>query len=204
MTVPFFNNNVDQFVTDLSDWYKIAGQDHYDEVVTLSDHMLQAASIAYDEGLSKSNVLSCLFHDIGHMIIDDKDNPSDLIGNIYHETIAASFLSDIFINDVVEPVKNHVKAKRWLCTSNKNYYDQLSPASKQSFEEQGSYMTIEEMKSKLVESNMKYVHDMVIQDRYEELYDYVETHYFSDFQDLEDGEIIEMYGWLTEHSEEEA
>ena len=146
MTVPFFNNNVDQFVTDLSDWYQIAGQDHYDEVVTLSDHMLQAASIAYDEGLSKSNVLSCLFHDIGHMIIDDKDNPSDLIGNIYHETIAASFLSDIFINDVVEPVKNHVVAKRWLCTSNKNYYDQLSPASKQSFEKQGSYMTIEEMK----------------------------------------------------------
>ena len=101
MTVPCFNNNVDQFVTDLSDWYQIAGQDHYDEVVTLSDHMLQAASIAYDEGLSKSNVLSCLFHDIGHMIIDDKDNPSDLIGNIYHETIAASFLSDIFIQGEV-------------------------------------------------------------------------------------------------------
>ena len=49
---------------------------------------------------------------------------------------------------------------------------------------------------------MKYVHDMVIQDRYEELYDYVETHYFSDFQDLEDGEIIEMYGWLCEHQED--
>ena len=65
-------------------------------------------------------------------------------------------------------------------------------------------MTIEEMKSKLVESNMKYVHDMVIQDRYEELYDYVETHYFSDFKDIDDKEIIEQYGWLTEHSEEEA
>ena len=87
MTVPCFNNNVDQFVTDLSDWYQIAGQDHYDEVVTLSDHMLQAASIAYDEGLSKSNILSCLFHDIGHMIIDDKDNPSDLIGNIYERPV---------------------------------------------------------------------------------------------------------------------
>ena len=65
-------------------------------------------------------------------------------------------------------------------------------------------MTIEEMKSALVENNMNYVRDLVIKDRYEELYDYVETHYFSDFQDLEDGEIIEMYGWLTEHSEEEA
>ena len=63
-------------------------------------------------------------------------------------------------------------------------------------------MTIEEMKTKLVESNMQFVNDMVIQDRYQELYDYVETHFFSDFQDLEDGEIIEMYGWLTEHQED--
>tara|TARA_A100000164_G_scaffold365226_1_gene384546 strand:- start:65 stop:256 length:192 start_codon:yes stop_codon:yes gene_type:complete len=63
-------------------------------------------------------------------------------------------------------------------------------------------MTIEEMKTKLVESNMQFVKDMVIQDRYQELYDYVETHFFSDFQDLEDGEIIEMYGWLTEHQED--
>ena len=65
-------------------------------------------------------------------------------------------------------------------------------------------MSIEEMKAKLVESNMKYVHDMVMQDRYEELYDYVETHYFSDFKDIDDKEIIEQYGWLTEHSKEEA
>ena len=31
---------------------------------------------------------------------DDEDDPSELIGNIYHETIAASFLSKIFINEV--------------------------------------------------------------------------------------------------------
>ena len=146
MTVPIYKNNIDQFVIDLSHWYKTAGQNNYDEVVTISDHMLQAASIAYDEGLSNSNILSCLFHDIGHMIIDDEDDPSELIGNIYHETIAASFLSKIFINEVVEPVKNHVKAKRWLCTSDQRYYEQLSPASKQSFEQQGSYMSDEEMK----------------------------------------------------------
>ena len=64
-------------------------------------------------------------------------------------------------------------------------------------------MTIEEMKTKLVESNMQFVKDMVIQDRYQDLYDYVETHFFSDFRDVDDQEIIEQYGWLTEHSEEE-
>ncbi|BCV01670.1 MAG: hypothetical protein CM15mV44_0610 [uncultured marine virus] len=40
------------------------------------------------------------------------------------------------------------------------------------------------MKAKLVESHMEFVRDMVIQDRHEELYDYVETHYFSDFKDI--------------------
>ena len=59
-------------------------------------------------------------------------------------------------------------------------------------------ITIEEMKKKLVESNMQHVKDMVIQDRYEELYDFVETHFFSDFRDVDDDEIIEQYEWLNE------
>ena len=59
-------------------------------------------------------------------------------------------------------------------------------------------VTIEEMKKKLVESNMQHVKDMVIQDRYEELYDFVETHFFSDFRDVDDEEIIEQYEWLNE------
>ena len=63
-------------------------------------------------------------------------------------------------------------------------------------------MTIEEMKSALVENNMNYVRDLVIKDRHKELHEYVKLHFFSDFQDLEDGEIIEMYGWLCEHQED--
>ena len=65
-------------------------------------------------------------------------------------------------------------------------------------------ISINEMKAKLVESNMEYVHDLVIQDKYDELYNYVETHYFSDFKSMDDNEIVEQYGWLTEHNEEEA
>ena len=59
-------------------------------------------------------------------------------------------------------------------------------------------MTIEEMKAKLVESHVEFVRDMVIQDRHEELYDFVETHFFSDFRDVNDEEIIEQYEWLNE------
>ena len=63
-------------------------------------------------------------------------------------------------------------------------------------------MTIEEMKSALVENNMNYIRDLVIKDKHEELHEYVKWNYFSDFENFEDGEIIEMYGWLTEHSED--
>ena len=94
MAIPIYKkDNLNKFIADLTNWYDTAGQHNYDEVVTIKDHMLQAAQIAHEEGLSKSYVLSCLFHDIGHMIIDDEDDPSDLKGNEYHETIAANYLS---------------------------------------------------------------------------------------------------------------
>ena len=63
-------------------------------------------------------------------------------------------------------------------------------------------ISIAKMKEALVENSMCYVTDLVIEDRYTELYEYVETHFWSDFKSMEDNEIVEQYGWLTEHSEE--
>ena len=74
MSIPIYSSDHDKFISDLTDWYNTSGQNKYDEVVTISDHMLQAATIAHDEGANKTDVLSCLFHDIGHMIIDDDEN----------------------------------------------------------------------------------------------------------------------------------
>jgi hypothetical protein len=51
---------------------------------------------------------------------------------------------------------------------------------------------------------MCYLTDLVIEDRYNELYNYVETHFWSDFESMDDNEIVEQYGWLTEHNEEDA
>ena len=158
MPIPIYVNDPDKFISDLTDWYKVSGQNKYDEVVTISDHMLQAATIAHDEGASKTDVLSCLFHDIGHMIIDEDENYIKEDRNKYHETVAADYLSKIFIDDVIGPIKNHVNAKRWLCSTDKTYYDLLSPASKQSFEEQGGYMTVKEMEAF---SSSKYFHHAI-------------------------------------------
>jgi len=92
------------------------------------------------------------------MIIDDIDHPMDKAERKYHENIAASYLSKIFIEDVVAPVRDHVKAKRWLCSTDKYYYDRLSVASKKSFEEQGGYMTPKEMADF---SSSKYFHTSI-------------------------------------------
>lgn len=158
MSIPIYANDPDKFINDLTDWYNTSGQNNYDEVVTISDHMLQAAYIAYEESANKFNILSCLFHDIGHMIIDDSDSHLKEDRNKYHETVAAGYLSNIFIDDVVGPIKNHVNAKRWLCSTDKTYYHLLSPASKQSFEEQGGYMTVKEMEKF---SSSKYFHHSI-------------------------------------------
>jgi hypothetical protein len=65
-------------------------------------------------------------------------------------------------------------------------------------------ISIAKMKEALVENSMCYLTDLVIEDRYNELYNYVETHFWSDFERMDDNEIVEQYGWLTEHNEEDA
>ena len=55
------------------------------------------------------------------------------------------FLKDYFKPEVVEPIKLHVMAKRYLCR-NKSYLNLLSEASKISLELQGGIMNDEEAK----------------------------------------------------------
>ena len=56
MSIPIYANDPDKFINDLTDWYSTSGQNNYDEVVTISDHMLQAAYIAYEESANKCNI----------------------------------------------------------------------------------------------------------------------------------------------------
>ena len=109
------------------------------EKLTISDHMIQAAMLA--EKLKSKNILvcSCLLHDYGHFIIEDPDNlvKNNKDGN--HESIGYEYLKNFFKKDVVEPIKYHVLAKRYLA-KNKKYYDHLSDASKISLKLQGGVL----------------------------------------------------------------
>ena len=90
-------------------------------------------------------ICACLLHDYGHFILED---PSDLVKKKLdgkHEEIGYEYLKKFFKQDVVEPIKYHVKAKRYLARS-KKYYNQLSKASKISLELQGGILNKKESK----------------------------------------------------------
>ena len=54
-----------------------------------------------------------------------------------HQYIALPLLRGVFWDAVLEPIKLHVEAKRYLCATDPHYWDALSPASKHSLVLQG-------------------------------------------------------------------
>ena len=115
------------------------------EKVTISEHMIQCAMIAEKTKSSDSLICACLLHDYGHFILED---PNELVKKKLdgkHEDIGYEYLSKFFKKDVVEPIKYHVKAKRYLARS-KKYYNQLSHASKISLKLQGGILNKKESK----------------------------------------------------------
>ena len=108
------------------------------EVVSLSAHMLQAASLAQASGAADHLVAAALLHDVGHL-------PSlQVLRDHRHEETAAQWLAGWLPPVVTEPVRLHVAAKRYLCATDPGYAGTLSEASAQSLVFQGGPMTEEE------------------------------------------------------------
>ena len=90
------------------------------EKVTITEHMIQTAMLAEKNNSSSNLVCSSLLHDYGHFILE---NPDDLVKKEKdgkHEELGYEFLKMYFEKDVVEPIKYHVKAKKYLAR-NKRY-----------------------------------------------------------------------------------
>jgi gamma-butyrobetaine dioxygenase len=120
--------------------------DHwYDEAVTERQHALQAAALASESGASDELVAAALLHDVGHLIVKDLQ-PIDeaLARDAHHEVAGARYLSERFGSGVAEPVRWHVAAKRFLCATEPDYVEQLSPSSVRSMEVQGGAMSAAE------------------------------------------------------------
>ena len=125
--------------------YKTNKSLYIGEKVTMTEHMIQSAMLAEKNKSSISLVCASLLHDYGHFILDD---PNELVSRKVdgkHEDIAYQYLKKYFKKNVVDPIKNHVKAKRYLAR-NQKYYEILSPASITSLHLQGGVMNDEEAK----------------------------------------------------------
>ena len=115
------------------------------EKVTIAEHMIQSAMIAEKSKSKKNLICSCLLHDYGHFILDDPDELVKKNIDGKHEDIGYEYLKKFFKREVVEPIKNHVLAKRYLVRE-KKYYECLSDASLISLKLQGGILNNKEAK----------------------------------------------------------
>lgn len=91
-------------------------------------------------------VFAALFHDIGHLCAPEDAPQMDGDGVQQHELFGKNFLlARGFSERVGDLVEAHANAKRYLSTIDRSYYENLSPASKRTFEYQGGFMTPEEI-----------------------------------------------------------
>lgn len=115
------------------------------EAVSQMEHALQTAHFASEAGEKKSIIVAGILHDIGHLLHHLPDDaPENGIDDL-HENLANDFLQKYFLPEVVEPVRLHVAAKRYLCSVEPEYLNVLSEPSIISLGLQGGPMTLEEI-----------------------------------------------------------
>ncbi len=116
------------------------------ENISIAEHMIQSAMMA-EKSKSKGNfICSCLLHDYGHFILDDPDKLVRNNKDGKHEDVGYEYLKNFFKKEVVEPIKYHVIAKRYL-SRDKKYYNKLSEASIVSLKLQGGLLNNKEAKA---------------------------------------------------------
>lgn len=115
------------------------------EPVTQLEHALQCAMLAEQQDSTPSLIVASLLHDIGHLLHDLPDDAPDQGIDDHHENSGYRFLEQRFEPSVTEPVRQHVAAKRYLCTVDPEYLGMLSEPSVVSFHLQGGMMSDDEL-----------------------------------------------------------
>ena len=143
-----------QIVQMIFDVYNKVGHRQYGESVTELEHALQTAAFAMQFNSSDAVVVASLLHDYGHLQHDEGEDVASYGVDMRHEDLGAIKLASFFGREILEPIRLHVAAKRYLCNKSKSYIDGLSPASLLSLEIQGGPMSADE--SAEFESNPYY------------------------------------------------
>lgn len=124
-------------VDDIVSLYLERGAAMYgSESVSQLEHALQCAALAMGEKASSELVAAALLHDLGHLVADLPHRIERDVDDV-HQYLAVPFLRGTFPDAVIEPIRLHVDAKRYLCRAESSYWAGLSPASRHSLELQG-------------------------------------------------------------------
>jgi phosphonate degradation associated HDIG domain protein len=111
------------------------------ESVSALAHALQCAQLAEWAHADQSLVAAALLHDLGQLM---DGGPGEPLQDDQHEQRALNLLAGGFGPEVLEPIRLHVQAKRYLVSTDPRYEPGLSPASRHSLQLQGGPMRAEE------------------------------------------------------------
>jgi phosphonate degradation associated HDIG domain protein len=112
------------------------------EAINQQQHALQCAHLAEQAGGSAELIAAALLHDLGHLLPKAASKAAGV--DDLHQYLAVPFLRGVFGEAVLEPIRMHVDAKRYLCHVDKHYWAGLSPASQRSLALQGGTFSEEE------------------------------------------------------------
>lgn len=106
------------------------------------EHGLQCAALARADGADDSTVLGALLHDLGRMVppeVEQRETPDN-----HHGHWAAKMLGPFAPEKTTALVRDHVMAKRYLCTIDREYVRTLTAGSMRTLLYQGGLMSDEE------------------------------------------------------------
>jgi phosphonate degradation associated HDIG domain protein len=135
--------NIVEFIAEIFE--RRGAESYLGEPVTMSEHMLQGAWLAEQDGAPEELVAAALLHDIGHYTSEFGTYSPDDVEDKHHDEAGGEVLAPFFPTVIVECVRLHVSAKRYLCATDPTYFAKLSPASVHTLSLQGGPMSAEEV-----------------------------------------------------------
>jgi phosphonate degradation associated HDIG domain protein len=136
--MPLTLSDIEQLLTD-------AGSRQYGgEPVSQLDHALQTATLAQAAAAPDTLVAAALLHDLGHLLAPEASVDPACGHDDLHQYIVLPFLRPLFPPAVIEPIRLHVAAKRYLAAVAPDYHATLSTTSKLSLQLQGGLMNATE------------------------------------------------------------
>ena len=132
-------------IKSIKDLLQESGAHRYGgEPVSQLEHALQCAHLAESEQAPDELIVAAMLHDLGHMLHDLGDDATQQGADDKHQYRALHLLKRSFGDAVLEPIRLHVDAKRYLCRVDAAYYDALTSASKASLALQGNAFSAED------------------------------------------------------------